>query len=247
MISEYLKILEVELVGTAYLPLGEQFPEKIMNQIISSDTDLILNSINGDSNISFFEQLNSAYKSKQKPSVLSFSITEGQTTSAMIGSYSAWNYFQSLDNPKNQQFIQDYRKKYGKNSQINDPMVSAYSGVHLWANTVKQALSVNTDVVRLALSNQSILSPMGILSVEQATQHVWKTPMIGKLDKHQHFKLVWQGNEMLRPNPFPLFKSKQQWQEFLELWYQKWSKHWRFYKPKYISVDGIKKPDNHHN
>ena len=206
-----------------------------MKQILSSGADLIFNSINGDSNNSFFEQLNSAYQNKLKPSVLSFSITEGQTTSAMIGSYTAWNYFQSLDNPENQQFIQSYRKKYGQNSLINDPMVSAYSGVHLWANAVKQAQSVSTDKVRLVLSNQSILSPMGILSVDHETQHVWKTPMIGQLMDNQQFKIVWSANAPVKPNPYPLFKSKQQWQEFIEYWYQKWFKHWSYYRSPEVS------------
>ena len=40
------------------------------------------------------------------------------------GSYAAWNYFQTLDNPENAKFIAAYQAKYGADKVTSDPIRS---------------------------------------------------------------------------------------------------------------------------
>ena len=57
---------------------------------------------------------------------------------AMSGDYAAWNYFQSIDSEENKKFVASFRKKYGPQRVVTDPMESSYFGVKLWAQAVAE-------------------------------------------------------------------------------------------------------------
>jgi len=66
----------------------------------------------------------------------------------MVGNYVAGNYFQSLERPENRKFIQAVKKRYGPERVTTGPMEAAYSGVHLWAQAVRQAGAGKTERAR---------------------------------------------------------------------------------------------------
>ena len=105
-------------------------------------------------------------------------------------------------------------------------MVSAYSGVYLWARAVKKANSTNIDQLRVALKNINIITPMGIISYDSYTSHVWKTPIIGRLRSDGQFDIVWKENAPIRPNPYPVFKSKEDWKKYIDHIYSLWGNRW---------------------
>ena len=60
IIRDQVKDLGVEIVGEEYRPLGSSDMKQIVERIRSSKADIILNTINGDSNIAFFQALKAA-------------------------------------------------------------------------------------------------------------------------------------------------------------------------------------------
>src|SRR5207247_705909 len=75
IIKDHVKKLGAAVVGEMYLPLGGQEAGPIVKAIEAARPDMILNTINGDSNIAFFRALRARIKAKELPS-LSFSIGE---------------------------------------------------------------------------------------------------------------------------------------------------------------------------
>ena len=136
IIKDQLKELGAELVGEAFLPLGSSDVQPIIEQIIVAKPDVILNSINGDSNRAFFSELRASGITPETTPTISFSVEEEELrqldAAAMAGDYAAWNYFQSIDSEENKQFVASFRKKYGPQRVVTDPMESAYFGVKLW-------------------------------------------------------------------------------------------------------------------
>jgi urea transport system substrate-binding protein len=230
IIRDELAALGAEIVGEEYLPLGDFNVQPIVDKIVAAKPDAILNTINGDSNVPFFQRLRAAGITPDKTVTLSFSIGEHELRRldprTMAGDLAAWNYFQSLDNPENQKFVEAFRAKYGPQRVVTDPMEAAYVGVKLWADAVRQAKSDDTIKIRKAFTTQSMLAPEGKLTIDPATQHAFKTPRIGRVTPNGQFEVVWSEVKPEAPQPFPPSRTRAQWEEFLADLYHGWGDHW---------------------
>src|SRR5260370_1185565 len=101
--------LGAEVVGEEYLLLASADTGDIIKKIQASKPEVILNTINGDSNVAFFRALRAAGITSDKVPTISFSIAEDELTSLnpkdVEGDYAAWNYFHSIAGPKKQACI----------------------------------------------------------------------------------------------------------------------------------------------
>ncbi len=101
--------LGAEVVGEEYLPLGSFDVKATVAKIVEAKPDVILNTINGNSNIPFFKELRRVGVTPRSINTISFSIGEEElrhlNVSEMAGDYAAWSYFQSIDTPQNEQFV----------------------------------------------------------------------------------------------------------------------------------------------
>ncbi len=211
IINDLLKNRDITSLGERYLPLGSTDVQAIIEDIKRLKPDVIFNSINGDSNRTFFKQLHENSQSK----VLSFSIGETEVQSigadVMVGHYAAWNYFQSINNEENTAFVKKFKQRFGQNRVISDPMEAAYISMKLWAQAVTASDSIDVNLVKSALASQSLNAPQGVVSVDGATQHLWKNVHIGQADKNGQFKIVWSSNHLIRPVPFLTYRTPLQW------------------------------------
>jgi urea transport system substrate-binding protein len=207
------------IVGEEYLRLGSREVEAAVQKIAASRPTVILNTINGDSNVAFFEALRRAGITADRIPTVSFSLAEDELrhmdARTMAGDYAAWNYFQSVDSPENRRFVQAFRARYGQNRVTDDPMEAAYFGVKLWALAVGSARTTKVSEVRKALRYQSLAAPEGIVSLDPVTQHTWKVVRIGKIRADGQFEIVWSSQDPVRPIPYPTFRTKPEWEAFL--------------------------------
>ncbi|MBL4693596.1 MAG: urea ABC transporter substrate-binding protein [Magnetovibrio sp.] len=215
-----------EIVGEHYENLQDPDYHHAVQDIVKAKPDVIISTINGDGNIGFFKALRAAGVTPQTIPVMSFSVSKDLFTPDMTGNYAAWNYFQSLNSKQNSGFIHRLKARYGQDRQASDPVQSAYSGVFLWAKSAERANSTKPHDIQVSRKNTSIPTPGGILNVDTVTNHVWKRPRIGKINKNGEFDIVWEAPQTIHPNPFPMFKSKSEWALFLEDLYQGWGQNW---------------------
>jgi urea transport system substrate-binding protein len=98
----------------------------------------VVSTINGDSNVPFYKELgNAGLKAKDVP-VVAFSVGEeelrGVDTKPLVGHLAAWNYFQSIKNPTNTEFIKKWTA-YAKAKKHCRPQGQAFDqrpdGSHL--------------------------------------------------------------------------------------------------------------------
>jgi urea transport system substrate-binding protein len=194
------------VAGEEYVPLGGTDFSSIITKIKIAHPDVIFSTLNGDSNVSFFKQLAAAGITQSQLPVMSFSIAEQEAKamgpSLVNGSYAAWNYFQSLNNPANKKFIAAYKAKFGSNSVLDDPMVHGYIDVYIWAAAVKKAGSFDPQAVRKAATQLGWTdSPMGPVKFAD-NQSLYQTAYVGQLQPDGQFKILWQSKQPLRPEPY---------------------------------------------
>ncbi len=230
IIRDYTTAIGAEIVGEEYLLLGSRDVDGIIQKIKKAKPDVILNTVNGDSNVPFFERLKSEGVTPDVIPVMSFSIGENELRllepESMVGNYACWNYFQSIDNSVNKLFLNNFRKKYGAEKVVNDPLEAAYISVHLWAQAVREAGMDDVNEVRIVLGNQSFDAPEGLVYVDPTNRHIWKTVRIGRIRSNGQFEIVWDSNKPVQPLPYPRTRSKSEWNSFLQDLYEKWGQTW---------------------
>ena len=218
------------VVGEHYIPLGSRDVASLVQNMILARPNVILNMINGDSNIAFFEAVRRAGISPQRIPVVSVSLAENELqqlgAAAVAGDYAVWNYFQSIDTEENAAFIRSFRDKYGPDRVLSDPMEAAFFGVQLWAQAVEQAVSAAASAVLEAIPHQSYAAPEGLVYVDRATRHTWKTVRVGRVRADGQFDVVWSSRWPVRPVPYPHSRSRAEWEALVEQFYLGWGKQW---------------------
>lgn len=230
IMKDQIRSLQGEIVGEHYILLGSQKVQQAITEIIATQPDAILNTINGDTNVAFFQALHASGITPDKIPTISFSIAESelQTMGAQefVGDYAAWNYFQSIQSEENTRFIKAYHHRYGDDQVLTDPMEAAYVGVHLWAKAVAKAKSPDPKIVRQFLANLTLAAPEGPISIDPKSQHLWKNVRIGKIREDGQFEIVWNTPKPVRPLPYPTYRSTPEWELFLKNLYSDWYNNW---------------------
>ena len=194
------------VVGEQYIPLGGTDFSSIITKIRIAHPDIVFNTLNGDSNVSFFKQMAAAGITEKQLPVMSFSIAEQEAKamgpSLVNGSYAAWNYFESLHNPDNRKFIAAYKARYGQNSVVDDPMAHGYLDVYMWAAAVKKAGSFDPQAVRKAAAELGWTdSLMGSVKFAD-NQSLYQTAYVGQLQPDGQFDVLWKSKQPLYPQPY---------------------------------------------
>ncbi|MFM1903578.1 MAG: hypothetical protein RLZZ440_1478 [Planctomycetota bacterium] len=244
IIKDHLTGLGAELVGEAYVPFGSTDSTAVARAIAAARPDVILCSVTGDSAIPFARAVRAAGLEPETTPMVTFAIGEnelrGPAAAEMAGHYAAWNYFQSLDRAENKAFIKEFQGRYGQDRTISDVMVAAYNSVQLWAQAVREAETADVRQVRAALRHQSLDAPEGIIAVDPETQHTWRPVFIGRIRDDGQVDVVWSSRTAVRPMPFPISRSRSDWEQFVADLYRSWGGRWA--NPATAAVSGERRP-----
>ena len=207
IIKEQLAAKGGTVAGEDYVPLGDTEVTPIITKIKASmpDGGVIFNSLNGDTNVAFFKQLQGAGLGADKYPVMSVSVAEEEVkqigSEYLQGHYASWNYYQTVETPENNKFVSDFKAKYGDDRVTNDPMESAYIMVYLWKQAVEQAGTTDLEPVRAAAVGQAFDAPQGTVEM-QPNHHISQTVRIGQVRDDGLFDIVWSTDSSLEPVPW---------------------------------------------
>src|SRR5262249_40959371 len=124
--------------------------------------------------------------------------------SKVKGHLAIGSYYQSLDTPKNKQFVEKFKDELGMDRVTDDPIEAAYSQVYLWKLAGDRAGSTHVDRVRDALRGGiEFDAPGGKVKVDPKTQHCYKWFRIGRVRSDRQFDIVYQSPQWIEPDPYP--------------------------------------------
>ena len=204
------KILEAYLLqkGVAkediminYTPFGHSDWQSIVADIkkfgSAGKKTAVVSTINGDANVPFYKELgNQGIKAKDIP-VVAFSVGEeelaGIDTKPLVGHLAAWNYFQSVKDPANAEFIKTWQA-FTKNAKrvTNDPMEASVIGFNMWVEAVKKAGTIDPDKVIDAIIGIKVPNLTGGISEMLPNHHITKPVLIGEIEANGQFDVVWK-------------------------------------------------------
>jgi len=229
IIKDHIKNTGGQIVGEGYRPLGDNNFSAIIQDIKSSNPDVILNTINGDSNIAFFKALHDQGIHPKTP-VISFSITENEISDIGIefveGTFLAWNYFSNIDTPDNKEFVSTFETRLLQDIKLTDPIEAAYVGLVLYLNAVELAESEDLNLVRQALKGTTFSAPEGVIGIDPDTNHLAKLFRIAEILENGEAKVIFSTDSYILPQPFPESRTTDEWNKFLIGLYDGWNQNW---------------------
>lgn len=202
-----------KVVGEDYLELGNTEVTPIITKIKQAlpNGGVIYNTLNGDSNVAFFKQLQGAGLEPDKYPSMSVSIAEEEVKAIgpeyLKGHYAAWNYFMTVDTPANKKFVEAFKAKYGAERVTNDPMEAAYIAVYLWKQAVEKAKTTDLEAVRKAAVGQTLEAPEGTVTLEN-NHHLAKVVRIGEVKEDGQFEIVNATPKAVAPIPWNQFVAE---------------------------------------
>jgi urea transport system substrate-binding protein len=210
IIKEQLKAKGGNTVGEDYLPLGNTEVTPIITKIkaVLPNGGVIFNSLNGDSNVAFFKQLQGAGMGPDLYPVMSVSVAEEEVRQIgpefLVGHLASWNYFQTVKTPENEKWVADFKAEFGDDRVTNDPMEAAYIMVYLWKQAVEAAGSFEIPAVRTAAYGQSMAAPGGPVTMN-VNHHLSKTVRLREVMEDGMFNIVWETDGPVDPQPWNQF------------------------------------------
>lgn len=195
-----------EVVGEEYAAMDQTEFSSIISKIEDAQPDVIINTLNGTGNVSFFKQLADRNITSDDMMTMSFSIAEEEVqtigSDILKGNLVSWNYYQTTDTEKNKEFVEAYKAKYGEDRVTSDPAEAAYDAVYMWKAACEKAGSFDTDDVREVLDGLSIDAPEGTITVDGENQHISKTVRIGEIREDGLIYEVSATDSPVAPDPY---------------------------------------------
>ncbi|WP_425485326.1 urea ABC transporter substrate-binding protein [Azospirillum oleiclasticum] len=201
ILEAYLKSKGVksEDILINYTPFGHADWQSIVADIkkfgSAGKKTAVVSTINGDANVPFYKELgNQGIKATDIP-VVAFSVGEeelaGIDTKPLIGHLAAWNYFQSVSTPENEDFIKKWQA-FTKNPKrvTNDPMEAHVIGFNMWVKAVEKAGTTAPDAVIDSIIGVSVPNLSGGYSAMMPNHHITKPVLIGEVQDNGQFDIV---------------------------------------------------------
>lgn len=208
IISAQVKNAGLEVVGTEYADMNQTDFSTIISKIEAAKPDVIVNTLNGTGNVSFFKQMAEKNYTSDKYMTMSFSIAEEEvkTIGADIlkGHMVSWNYYQTTDTEKNKDFVKAYKDMFGNDRVTSDPAEAAYDAVYLWKAAVEKANSFEVADVLNAIKTGEISfdAPEGKVTIDGENQHLSKPVRIGEVKEDGLIYEVYATKEAVKPDPY---------------------------------------------
>ncbi len=232
-LDEMSKLIELDIVGKSYSPLGSLDFKELVNNIKKSKPDVIINTLNGNSNKAFFKELQNQNITATNIPVFSMSIDESTLNNIsktidnkiLDGHYITSSYFNSIKSLENNKLKESLKKIYGNEFVLTNSGYNTSVAVDIWKKSVLLTKSIDPinflDFIKLS----SINTISGIFYID-TNNNTYKNMRIGKIIDN-NIEIIWSSDVLVRPRPFPQFMPENFWLDSEKKLYKNWDNNWQ--------------------
>lgn len=208
IITAQVEAAGAKVVGEEYADMDQTDFAAIIAKIESAQPDIIINTLNGTGNVSFFKQMSEKNYTAETYPTMSFSIAEEEvkTIGADIlkGHMVSWNYYQTTETTANEKFVEAYKAMFGEDRVTSDPAEAAYDAVYLWKAACEKAGSFDVDSVLEAIRTGEISfdAPEGTVTINGENQHLSKPVRIGQVGEDGLIYEIYSTDGPVDPDPY---------------------------------------------
>ncbi len=175
------------VLETRFFDLAVSDFNATIKSIRAIQPDMVVSLLIGGAHLSFYRQW-AASGVRGKIPLASTTMGAGNEHVALTkdegdGIMVVYSYSRELDTESNASFLEKWQNRFGNTDDIHELAVSTYQGVHVWAEGVRRAGTLEADSVIASLeSGLHINAPTGKLSIDPLTHHAVTTVHLIELD-----------------------------------------------------------------
>ena len=192
-----------------YVPFGHSdWSAEIaaLRQFHAQGRGVIISTLNGASNLSFYKALREAGLPPGELPVMAFSVSEAELQALdpedVAGHYACWGYFMSHASPENAAFTAAWRGHAQDQRPIYQPMESTAVSFRMWCQAVTDAGTTATKAVRQFMYGQSAPALCGGRYTMGVNHHVDMRVFIGRARRDRQFEVVWESPRAIPGDPW---------------------------------------------
>lgn len=208
IITAQVEAAGAKVVGEEYADMDQTDFAAIIAKIEAAQPDVIINTLNGTGNVSFFKQMSEKNYTAETYPTMSFSIAEEEVATIgadiLKGHMVSWNYYQTTDTEENKKFVEAYKAMFGEDRVTSDPAEAAYDAVYLWKAACEKAGSFEVDSVLEAIRTGEISfeAPEGTVTINGENQHLAKPVRIGQVGEDGLIYEIYSTDGPVDPDPY---------------------------------------------
>lgn len=219
---QWLEAAGGELVAERYIPLGSSDFEGVFREIHQHKPDWIFSTVVGDSDV-FFRRayaLAGLTPDKIPTASLTTSEMEVRTIGPEFGEGHILSapYFQSLDNPTNNRFVDDFLdSRHGESGVTHFNMEETYLSFLYFEKALERLIAdqgedaISPTMIReysrgLSISDDE--SPEGSVHLDPDNLNSWLQPRIGMFNARGQIDLLFERGEKIPPKPYLLYPHR---------------------------------------
>lgn len=191
-----------EVVGEEYVPTTQTDFSSMINKIKEAKPDVIFSVVAGNAAVPFYKQYSQYGMDPKQVPICSISTSEATLKGigdAAIGTYSSFDYFNTIDTPANKEFIKKYQDKFGTDTTVTNQAEGAYHGVYMLAAAIEKADSTVAEDIIKAAGGLEIDTPAGKIKMDESNHHAWLNSYIGKVNDNLTFDIVYKSDGLVKP------------------------------------------------
>ncbi len=206
-----------KVLDEIYLPLdaGDEDFRKPIRQIEKLKPDVIFSTIVGQATPGFYQAY---YEAGFDPSVMpiaSLTTSEaevaGMSPAVAEGHITAAPFFETLSTPAAVRFVKAYKGRFGAQAPVTACAEASYFQVHLAARALARAGSDDPEHMIRELRGAEFDAPQGRVRIDAENNHTFLWPRVARLDAAGRFQTVWNPGMRVKPDPYCIVQSLDDW------------------------------------
>jgi branched-chain amino acid transport system substrate-binding protein len=206
-----------EVLDEIYVPL-EASPrdfEKVVNRIKKTSPDVIFSTVVGHGTSLFYEAYRKAGFDPSRMPIASLTTSEAEVAEmhpeAAEGHITAAPFFETSSSPSARRFVESFKGRYGPDAPVTAAAEAAYFQLHLAMRALARCGSDDPERVLKELRDSEFDAPQGRVRIDPENNHTYLWPRIARLDKLGRFQTVWNPGVRIKPDPYCVVQSLDDW------------------------------------
>jgi branched-chain amino acid transport system substrate-binding protein len=217
VMTDFISQSKGKVLDEIYVPLGAKSKDfdKAISKIAHLKPDVVFSTVVGQSTAIFYEAYRQAGFDPNKMPIASLTTSEAEVAEMSPGTaeghITAAPFFEALATPAARRFISAYKLRYGPNAPVTAGAEAAYFQVHLAAAALARAGTDDPERLLPALRDAEFDAPQGRVRIDASNNHTYLWPRVAKLDAKGTFQTVWNPGVRVKPDPYCVVMSLDDW------------------------------------
>ena len=206
-----------KIVNEIYVPLNARASDfdRAIQEIKKTSPDVIFSTVVGQATARFYQAYRAAGFDPTRRPIASLTTSEAEVAdmSAEVaeGHITAAPFFETLGTATARRFVSAYKARHGAEAPVPAAAEAAYFQVHLVAAAIARAGSDDPDRVLPELAESEYAAPQGRVRIDRENNHTHLWPRVARLDARGQFQVVWNPGVRVRPDPYSMVQSLEEW------------------------------------